>query len=116
MTVRVVDDSGVEGNYTKAAAQVRRAMERFTREDELVAFFSRHVHSFSQHSGLRKVGEVHWLGLKPIGAVFVVCALTRLPEQRPFALSIVMGLKRMMPKPLLEADAPTSGLHEGPRS
>ena len=37
--------------------------------------------------------------------VLVVCSLTRWPVPYPFASSVVLGLKRMIPELLLEADA-----------
>ena len=50
------------------------------------------------------------------GAVLVVCSLTRWPVPWPFASSMKWRSKRMMPKPLPEADAPWSGVREEPRS
>ena len=52
----------------------------------------------------------------PPEAVLVVCSLTRWPVPWPFASSMSWRLERMMPKPLPEADAPWSGVHEEPRS
>ena len=41
-------------------------------------------------------------------------------DSAAFAVAVrvvmVLGLKRMIPKPLLKADAQWSGAHEGPRS
>ena len=50
----------------------------------------------------------------PPEAVLVVCSLTRWPVPWPFASLMKWKLRRVMPKPLPEADAPWSGAHEGP--
>ena len=78
--------------------------------------FSGHAHSFSYLSGVREAGEMRKLGPGLPEAVLVVYSLTWWPVPWPFASSMKLGLKRVMPKPLLEADAPWGGASEGPRS
>ena len=70
----------------------------------------------SHHSGVREAGEIHQLGPRPPDVVLAVCPLTRWPVPRPLASSVVLGLRGMKPKPLLEADAPWSGTYEEPWS
>ena len=48
--------------------------------------------------------------------MLVVCSLTRLPVPGPFASSVMLRVKGVMPKPLLEEEAPWSSPDEGPRS
>ena len=61
---------------------------------------------FPQHSSVREAGiKIHQLGPRPPEALLVGCALTRVTVPWPFA-SVMTGLKKAMPKPLLEADAP----------
>ena len=80
-------------------------MERCTRGGEVVAKVF-----------LGEAGKIHQLGPGPFEAVLVVFSLTWWPVPLLFVPSMILGFKRMMPKPLLEADAPCSGSHEVPGS
>ena len=121
-------EDGVE-----AAARRRRAIERCTRGAGVVAeqkiatprwwgmvlaagrkALSGQAHSFSHHPGVGEAGEIHWLGPRPPEAVLVVFSSPLWPVPWPFLSSVVLGYKTVMPKPLLEVDAPWSGSHDGP--
>ena len=48
--------------------------------------------------------------------VLVVCSLARWPVPCLFESSVVLGMKRVVPKLLLEADAPWGGAHKGAKA